>query len=162
MKYHLLIAAVALFPASSVVAAPHEGSAFLRDYDADHDSQLTRAEFDAGRSARFGKTDVNGDGWVSENEYVGEYSQRLEAELAASTSTDADKLEDRQRQIRQAHVRFGVLDRNKDAKLQKVEYDASGARAFAGQDDNKDDIITAADTAAISARQTAENARKSQ
>lgn len=162
MKYHLLIAVVALCPASSALAAPHEGSAFLRDYDANGDGQLSRAEFDAGRTTRFGKTDVNGDGWVSEDEYVGEYSQRLEAELAASTSTDADKLEDRQRQTRQAHVRFNVLDHNKDAKLQKVEYDASGAKAFAAQDENKDDIITAADTAATSARQIAGNAQKAE
>lgn len=160
MKYTLFIAALALSSASSVIAAPHEGSAFLRDYDSNGDGQLTRAEFDKGRAERFARTDVNGDGWVSENEYVGEYTTRLEAEFAASSATETDKIEDRQRQVRQAHVRFGVLDTNKDKKMQQGEYNVSGERAFAGQDDNKDGVITAVDTAATSARQMAERPQK--
>lgn len=47
---------------------------------------------------------------MSEEEYVAEYSGRLEQQLAASEMSEEKKTEQRQRQrqIRQAHVRFGV------------------------------------------------------
>lgn len=155
MIYRTMLAATLIATAGSAIAAPHEGSAFIRDYDSNHDGQVTRAEFDAVRAARFKATDANGDGWVSETEYVGEYSVRLEQQLAASDLTDEKKVEESQRQIRQAHVRFGVLDKDKDQKMIQAEYDASGARAFAEQDDDKDGIITQADAAATAARQLA-------
>lgn len=155
MKYSLTIAAMLAAAAGPAVAAPHQGSAFIHDYDANHDGQVTRAEYDAVRAARFRATDANGDGWVSEDEYVGEYSGRLEQQLAASDLTEEKKTEERQRQIRQAHVRFGVLDKDKDAKMVQAEYDASGARAFAEQDNDKDGTVTQADAAATAARQLA-------
>ncbi|MDR7155796.1 Ca2+-binding EF-hand superfamily protein [Sphingobium xenophagum] len=155
MKFQLSLTAALLALTGTAVAAPHEGSAFIHDYDADHDGQVTRAEFDAGRGARFKTTDANGDGWVSEDEYVKEYSTRLEQQLAASDRSDEKKNEERQRQIRQTHVRFGVLDKDKDGKMIQAEYDLSGARAFAEQDNDKDGIVTAADAAATAARQLA-------
>ncbi|AEG48207.1 hypothetical protein Sphch_0511 [Sphingobium chlorophenolicum L-1] len=155
MKIHLPLAAVLLAIAGTTIAAPHEGSAFIHDYDADHDGQVTRAEFDAGRIARFKATDADGNGWVSEEEYVGEYQARLEQQLAASDRSEEKKTEERQRQMRQAHVRFGVLDKDKGGKMIQAEYDASGARAFAEQDDDKDGVVTAADAAATAARQLA-------
>lgn len=150
-----LAAALLAFSGTAVIAAPHEGSAFIHDYDANHDGQVSRAEFDAARADRFKATDANGDGWLSEDEYVGEYSGRLEQQLAASDRSEEKKTEERQRQIRQAHVRFDVLDKDKDRKMTQAEYDASGARAFAEQDNDKDGIVTAADAAATAARQMA-------
>jgi len=79
----------------------------------------------------------------------------LEQQLAASDLSEEKKTEERQRQIRQTHVRFGVLDKDKDAKMVQAEYDASGARAFAEQDDDKNGIVTAADVAATAARRLA-------
>lgn len=155
MKILLPLTAALLALPASAIAAPHEGSAFIHDYDADHDGQVTRAEFDAARAARFQATDVNKDGWVSEEEYVGEYRARLEQQLAASGQSEEKKEEERQRQIRQAHVRFGVLDKDKDSKMTEAEYDASGARAFAEQDDDRNGIVTATDAAATAARQLA-------
>ena len=156
MKTKIFLAA-ALFALSgtAAIAAPHEGSAFIHDYDADHDGKVTRAEFDAARASRFKATDTNGDGWLSEDEYVGEYSGRLEQQLAASDRSEDKKTEERQRQIRQAHVRFGVLDKDKNARMTQAEYDASGARAFAEQDNDKDGTVTPADAAATAARQAA-------
>ncbi|BBK41235.1 hypothetical protein STVA_12550 [Allostella vacuolata] len=156
MTNHLLstVAALALL-ATGAVAAPHGGSAFIRDYDRDRDGQVTRAEFDAVRDARYKATDADGDGVLDEAEYVGEYTVRLDAELAASTETAEKKAEERQRQLRQAHVRFGALDRNKDARIDRAEYDASGARAFEEQDDDKDGIVTQADAAARRAKRAA-------
>ncbi len=155
MKHTLTAILLASVAALSAHAAPHEGSSFLHDYDTNKDGSVSRAEFDAERVARFKATDANKDGTVSEEEYVGEYSARLEKQLAASTDSEEAKTEERQRQIRQAHVRFGVLDTNKDQKMQQAEYDASGARAFAQQDDDKDGIVTLADTQATAARQLA-------
>ncbi|WP_311267884.1 hypothetical protein [Sphingobium sp. WCS2017Hpa-17] len=155
MKIHLPLAAALLTTAGITIAAPHEGSAFIHDYDANHDGQVTRAEFDAARVARFRATDANSDGWVSEDEYVQEYSVRLEQQLAASDRSEDKKTEERQRQIRQTHVRFGVLDKDKDGKMTQAEYDVSGARAFAEQDNDQDGIVTAADAAATAARQLA-------
>lgn len=159
MKYALPLAAALMLAPAATMAAPHEGSAFIHDYDTNKDGQVTRAEFDAVRVTRFKNTDSNKDGWVSEDEYVGEYAARLEKQLAASDLTEEKKVEERQRQIRQAHVRFGVLDKDKDGHMVQAEYDASGARAFAEQDDDKDGIVTQADATATAARQLAARQR---
>lgn len=154
MTLRLLAAAVGLV-ASAAMAAPHGGHAFIRDYDADGDGRVTRAEFDTVRDARFKATDANRDGTVDEPEYVGEYTTRLNAQLAASGQAAERKAEERQRQIRQAHVRFRALDTNKDQRIDKAEYDASGDRAFAQQDDDKDGTVTMSDVAATTAKRAA-------
>ncbi|WP_232495584.1 hypothetical protein [Novosphingobium kaempferiae] len=156
MKTALIAAGAALLAAASpALAAPHEGNAFIHDYDADHDGSVSRAEFDKGRVARFQATDANKDGWVSEAEYLAEYTARLEQQLAASDDTEERKTEERQRQIRQTHVRFGVLDKDKDGKMTQAEFDVSGGRAFAEQDADKDGVVSPADVAATAARRQA-------
>lgn len=155
MKSFCIAAVFAALVAVPAAAAPHDGSGFIRDYDGDHDGKVARAEFDAGRVVRFKATDANGDGSVSEDEYVSEYQARLERQLAASGESEEKKAEERQRQMRQAHVRFGVLDQDKDGRMTQAEYDVSGARAFAEQDDDKDGVVTAADAAATAARRLA-------
>lgn len=153
MKSQTIALAASLLAAVPALAAPHGGSAFLQDYDTNHDGQVTRAEFDAARVQRFQATDANKDGTVSEAEYVGEYSVRLEQQLAASSLTDDKKEEQRQRQIRQAHVRFEVLDGDKDKKMTQAEFDVSGARAFAEHDLDNDGVVTGADVSAQAAKQ---------
>lgn len=157
--YKFTLTALTIALAGPAFAAPHEGSAFIHDYDSDHDGKVSRSEFDAGRVTRYKATDANHDGWVPQDEYVSEYHGRLEQQLAASTETDEQKAEQRQRQIRQAHVRFGVLDKDKDGKMSQAEYDASGARACAEQDNDKDGVVTQADAAATAARQIAARER---
>jgi hypothetical protein len=156
MKLQLSLAALcALALSGPAWAAPHDGAAFIHDYDGDHDGKVTHAEFDAGRVARFRATDANQDGSLSQEEYVGEYQARLEQQLATSHLDEEKKTEERQRQMRQAHVRFGVLDRDHDTKMTQAEYAASGMRAFTEQDDDKDGTITTADVAATQARRLA-------
>jgi hypothetical protein len=155
-----IFAAIAILLAAPVAAAPHDGKDFIADYDSNSDGQVTRAEFDAVRTARFAATDANRDGWVSDAEYLAEYSARLEQHLTASGLNAEKQTEERQRQTRQTHVRFGVLDTDKDQKMQKAEYDASGARAFAGMDDDKDTVVTAADVAAVKVKQAARAAER--
>ncbi|WP_332766495.1 hypothetical protein [Phenylobacterium sp.] len=138
-----MTAALLALAATSAQAAPHEHSAFIADYDLDKDGKVTAAEFKTVRDKRFAAMDVSKDGGLDEAEYVGEYEGRLNAQLAASTESAERKAEERVRQMRQAHVRFGVLDKDKDAKVSAAEYAASGGRAFAEQDGDKDGVITA-------------------
>ncbi|WP_332773075.1 hypothetical protein [Phenylobacterium sp.] len=138
-----MTAALLALAATSAQAAPHEHSAFIADYDLDKDGKVTAAEFKTVRDKRFAAMDVSKDGGLDEAEYVGEYEGRLNAQLAASPESAERKAEERVRQMRQAHVRFGVLDKDKDAKVSAAEYAASGGRAFAEQDGDKDGVITA-------------------
>lgn len=137
-----ITAALLALAATSAQAAPHEHSAFIADYDLDKDGKVTAAEFKTVRDNRFAAMDASKDGGLDEAEYVGEYEGRLNAQLAISTESAERKAEERVRQMRQAHVRFGVLDKDKDKQISAAEYAASGGRAFAEQDGDKDGVIT--------------------
>ncbi|PNU06653.1 EF-hand domain-containing protein [Novosphingobium guangzhouense] len=116
-------------------AAPGHGKeAFLRENDSDHDGRVTAAEFTAARTAKYHTFDLDGDGKVSEAEYVGEFTARFK---------DAKVPEG---QLKQAHVRFGVLDTDKDGNLSLAEFNASGDRMFKKLDSNGDGVVDAADT----------------
>jgi hypothetical protein len=74
---------------------------------------------------------------VTEAEYVAEYAVRLDAELAAT----------RERQLRQAGVRYGALDSDRNGDMSSAEFNASGARMFSRLDTNADGVIDERDTA---------------
>lgn len=143
MKPALLIAVGAVLafaaPAFAEDSAPPQGHGkveFLRTYDADLDGAVSRAEFDAKRGEFYARTDANSDGVLSEAEYVGDYETRLDAQLAAL----------RQRQMDQAHVRFGVMDSDHNESMSRAEYDASGAHSFSQLDTNGDGRVDESDT----------------
>lgn len=138
--------ALCLATLAAPALAQHDRGAFVTAFDADRDGRLTRAEYDSGRAARFAATDADRDGALSETEYVGEYTARLERELAASSDPEDRKTEERQRQTRQAHVRFGVLDADRDKRISRAEYDRVGTRSFDEQDSDHDGTVTTADT----------------
>lgn len=133
----------ALLAASAAHAAPHGRTAFIADYDLNRDGVVSAEEFKTVRDQRFAGMDANKDGAVEEAEYVGEYTARLETQLAASKETAEKKAAEREGQLKQAYVRFNVLDRNKDKKLEAAEFAASGNRAFAEQDGDHDGKVTA-------------------
>ncbi len=137
--------ALCLVLAAAPALAQHDRGEFIGAFDTDRDGRLTRAEYDAGRAARFAATDTDRDGTLSETEYVGEYTARLERRLAASSDPEDRKTEERQRQTRQAKVRFGVLDADHDKRISRAEYDRVGSRSFDEQDSDRDGIVTAAD-----------------
>ncbi|GLS99454.1 hypothetical protein GCM10007897_08330 [Sphingobium jiangsuense] len=119
-------------------AAPGHGKdGFVETHDANKDGKVTKDEFSARRADNYKGLDLNGDGQVTEVEYVTEYTFRLDKELA----------EQRARQIRQAHVRFGVLDADKSATLSAAEFNESGNRMFSRLDNNSDGVVDARDTA---------------
>ncbi|MEM6708912.1 MAG: hypothetical protein AAF648_09020 [Pseudomonadota bacterium] len=107
--------------------------AFIDRYDADDDGRVSSVEFEAARRARFDLTDENQDGWVSEDEYVYEWEDRLDAGMAR----------DRAAEIRQTRVRFDALDRSDDKQLTQKEFNRSGKRMFTGWDTDKNGVITA-------------------
>lgn len=117
------------------VTAGHGKNSFLAAYDTD--GQVSLAEFMAEREKGYNRRDADGDGAVHEEEYVSEYEARLEQEL-----------KDRHdRQIKQAYVRFDVLDTDKDDNITLTEFNASGSRMFEDLDTNGDGIVNDEDTA---------------
>jgi hypothetical protein len=117
-------------------AGGHEKINFLDFYDVNGDAVVPRAEFDSQRAKDFDKINTSHDGAVTESQYVDEFAVRLDRQLAA----------ERADQIKQAHVRFGVLDKNKDGHISREEFDASGARTFEAFDTNKDGVVDEKDT----------------
>lgn len=130
------VAAAAKPAAAGETTGGHGKKQFVTSYDTNQDATVSRAEFDAQRKTDFARTNTDGKGDVTETEYVGEYQVRLEKDLADM----------RERQLKQAHVRFGVLDANKDARLTQAEYDASGDRIFKKLDSNGDGLIDEKDS----------------
>jgi hypothetical protein len=112
-------------------AGGHEKINFLDFYDANGDASVPRAEFDGQRGKDFERINASHDGQVTESQYVDEFAVRLDRQLAA----------ERAAQIKQAHVRFGVLDKNKDGHISREEFDASGKRMFDALDTNKDGVV---------------------
>lgn len=131
-------------PKKAHSATPHQRShgasaghrqSFIRDYDQNGDGVLTRAEFDQARAAHLRAMDSNQDQRIDEAEYVQEFVARM---------TEEQK-EHRTKQLKQAHVRFGVLDKDKDGDLTVKEFAVSGTRMFAGWDLNEDGVINEQD-----------------
>jgi len=146
MKTRTILAALAVAAlASAAQAASHDRNTFIKEQDQNGDGVVTKDEFAATRGAEFARMDANKDGSLSHDEYVGDFKARLETRLAASKDSAADKQEERVRQLRQAEVRFGVLDSDKSGAITKAEFDYSGWRMFMHHDTNKDGTVSAAD-----------------
>ena len=130
--------------AAGAAAHHHGGSAdymqsrldqFVDRYDTDGDMRVSSIEFEQHRRNRFDITDENADGTVSQDEYVYEWEDRMDAQLE----------KDRAGQVRQTSVRFGALDRDDDEKMQWAEYARSGDRMFTRWDSNEDGLVDASD-----------------
>lgn len=113
-------------------------AAFVAEHDINGDGQVDAAEFERFRRARFAETDRNGDGALDHDEYVGEFSRRLQRAEGRTS----------ERQMKQADVRFGVLDKNKDGQLRWDEYAASGERLFKRADRDANGLVDSRDSAA--------------
>lgn len=126
-------------PALEGPAAPAGGhglSAFIGGYDANRDGVVTRVEYDTVRKERFTTADANGDGSLDEQEYVAEFEGRLKQQYAGRTQDDSYA-----GSIKQAHVRFKILDTDKDGKLTIEEEIAIGGKTFKRTDTNGDGTV---------------------
>jgi hypothetical protein len=142
------LTAAFLGAAAPAFAASHARDTFIREQDTGGDGAVSKEEFKAGREKQFAGVDADGNGVLSRAEYVGEFTGRLTARLAASTDTPEKKQEERVRQLRQADVRFGVLDSDNSGGITPAEFDYSGWRMFVTHDTNKDGVVSAADPVA--------------
>jgi hypothetical protein len=147
-KIAFLAAAALVVAAPPAFAASHARDTFIKEQDLNGDGVVTKEEFKTGREKQFARIDANHDGVLSHDEYVGEFKARLEARLAVSTDTPEKKEEERVRQMRQAEVRFGVLDSDKSGGITPAEFEYSGWRMFVTHDTNKDGVVSAADPVA--------------
>lgn len=146
MKLKTLCLTIALLGvAAPAFAASHARDTFIREQDLNGDGLVSKEEFAAGRDRQFAHIDADRNGLLSQAEYVGEFTVRLTARLAASTETAEKKAEERTRQLRQTDVRFGVLDSDKSNGVTPAEFQYSGWRMFVTHDTNKDGVVSAAD-----------------
>ena len=146
MKTRTILAAFAVAAlAGSAHAASHARDTFIKEQDQNGDGVVSKDEFAATRAIQFAKTDADGNGVLSRAEYVGEFKARLEKRLATDDRTTEKKEEERVRQMRQADVRFDVLDSDKSGAITRPEFDYSGWRMFVHHDTNSDGTVSAAD-----------------
>ncbi len=110
-------------------------ASFIQDYDLNKDGTVSETEFAEVRQQRYSAMDENKNGQVSVDEYVNEYAGRLDKKLDT----------ERTGQIKQTLVRIEALDKNKSKTIGHDEYNASGDKAFAYIDTNKDGVISKAD-----------------
>jgi len=115
----------------------HNIEGFVTLYDQNGDDVVTKDEFNAVREAQFQRTDENSDGSLTEQEYVLEFEDRLDAQIKKTYDG----------QIKQTYVRFGVLDTDENKKMTFAEYMVSGFAAFNRYDTNGDGFLTLADPA---------------
>lgn len=123
-------------------AGGHGLEAFIGSYDADRDGVVTRPEFDAIRLQRFRSADRNGDGVLTEDEYVAEYETRLKQQYL-DDGRQLDK--DYENGIKQAHVRFAIVNRSRDGKYTLAEDRAVADKTFKDLDTNGDGQVSRAD-----------------
>lgn len=130
--------AAAAGPASP--AGGHGLSAFIGGFDANRDGVVTRQEYDAVRTQRYTAADTNHDGVLGEDEYVAEFAGRLQQQYAGRAQDDKYA-----GSIKQAHVRFKILDTDHDGKLTLAEENAIAGKTFQRTDTNGDGKIDQAD-----------------
>lgn len=134
-----LAAALALALSPPAFAASHNLDVFIQEQDLDKDGKVTKDEYAQGREAEFARQDADRDGGLSQAEYVGDFTRRLEAILARQPAERRE--EQRVRELRQADVRFGVLDSDKSGKITPAEFAFSGWSMFIHHDTNKDGFV---------------------
>lgn len=113
------------------VPSTHTLAGMMTRYDADGDGRIGRAEFDAKRRANFDLTDDDDDGWVSDDEYLAEYEDRLDGYIAES----------RTESVQQSRRRFDALDTDESGAMTFREYQNSGHGIFSRWDTGDDGYV---------------------
>lgn len=125
------------------VAGGHSQAAFIASYDKDGDGKVSLDELIAVRTERLQGADKDGDGRYSEAEYIAEFEGRLRAQYAEQgREASGERFEG---SLKQAGVRFALLDRDRDGFLSLEEDLESARKTFARNDTDGDGFVTAAD-----------------
>ncbi len=120
-------------------AGGHGLEAFLGSYDANRDGKVTQEEYLAIRTERFRNADTNGDGVLTEDEYVAEFTGRLKQQYFDEGREPDEHYEN---SIKQAHVRFGIVDRDRNNLYTSEEDLAVARKTFERLDTNKDGVVS--------------------
>ena len=110
----------------------HNKKGMFSKYDNNQNGTISKAEHQQRRRADFDLTDEDNNAWVSQDEYLFEYQNRMDKQIAKT----------RRAAIKQTNVRFGVLDKNKDGQITPEEYQLSGDRSFNRWDSDKNNIVS--------------------
>ncbi|MDC0598222.1 hypothetical protein OAP18_00055 [Gammaproteobacteria bacterium] len=110
----------------------HNKAGVIAQYDVNDDEVVTSAEYTAGRQAFYNAMDENRDGGVTEDEYLAEFENRLDAELSRF----------RKGSVEQAYVRYEALDADENNVMTYEEYQYSGHRSFKRWDTDDNGYIT--------------------
>lgn len=124
----------------------HTKAGMMALYDQNRDGQITREEFNQVREEQFKRTDSNHDGRLSREEYATEFDQRVDARQHEVVSG----------QMRQARVRFGILDADKSDFIEPQELIHSGQQMFQRVDRNNDGRVDQVDASLPAPKRGAE------
>ncbi|EJL35008.1 EF-hand domain-containing protein [Novosphingobium sp. AP12] len=135
--YRIILGALALSVAPTAHAQMGSGGGgergIMATADANKDGLVSRDEYRASRSAKFGRLDRNGDGAVSKEDY---------ARLAKVRPEAAQKLD----------TLITEPDKNKDGKVTRAEYDAMPMPMFERADTDGDGSVDKVEMAAAQAQ----------
>ena len=113
----------------------HRKQGMMRKYDTDKDGAITHEEFSAKRRADFDRTDENGDGKLNPEEYALEFGNRLDEKIEKT----------REKKLKRAKKRFGVMDKDENGEISFEEYQVSGQKKFSRHDTNGDGVVSKSD-----------------
>lgn len=115
--------------AARAQAGKRDPAVLFAQTDANKDGKISRAEYVAARTARFGELDHNKDGAVSKADFP-----RAAANPQAAARLDAI---------------IGEADANKDGKVTRAELNKAPSPGFDRADTNHDGAVTAAELSAL-------------
>ncbi|WP_233010066.1 hypothetical protein [Rheinheimera faecalis] len=118
-----------------VMPTTHSVVGMLDMYDQNGDGKVDKVEYQQQRDAAFARTDLNKNGELSSDEYLNEFVDRLDRQIAKTRTA----------QLKQAAVRFKALDKDNSQQISATEFNASGERMFKRWDTDLNQQVTMAE-----------------
>lgn len=118
-----------------VMPTTHSVAGMLDMYDQNGDGKVDKVEYQQQRDAAFARTDLDKNGELSSDEYLNEFVDRLDRQIAKTRTA----------QLKQAAVRFKALDKDNNQQVSVAEFNASGERMFKRWDTDLNQQVTMAE-----------------
>lgn len=118
-----------------VMPTTHSVAGMLDMYDQNGDGKVDKVEYQEQRDAAFARTDLDKNGELSSDEYLNEFVDRLDRQIAKTRTA----------QLKQAAVRFKALDKDNNQQVSSAEFSASGERMFKRWDTDLNQQVTMAE-----------------